>query len=190
MNDIAKLFINVIQNTKTKSLKNSVWSLNSTFIAIHSLQIDNRGSVGEIFIVNLLQKLGHDVLHTGRTDPQNKQWDLVVDNKHRWEVKTATLGKNGKIFQHENIYKERDYHGIVFLDIVPDILYITFVPKHKIEWSKLHRCKDSTFYKWDFNIDNLVNCEVKTFDNFNVRYSRAIKEIDEHTKFIGNPHKI
>ncbi|MBE8233316.1 MAG: hypothetical protein HAW67_06225 [Endozoicomonadaceae bacterium] len=52
--------------------------LDGKFKGIRTLQPDNRGDVGELFIVHLLKSIGKKVKHTSATDPQFKQWDIVA----------------------------------------------------------------------------------------------------------------
>lgn len=188
MNDLARIFTNIIE--RLEKTQSTVWKNDSHFAKIQLLQADKRGQAGEEFIVCMLEKLGYTVQHTSRTDPQNKQWDLVVDNLHTWEIKTATVGRTGRNFQHENIYRERDYHGIIFLDVTPDNLYVTFMPKHLINWKKLHRRKDSVFHKWDFTLSRLQNKRIDSLEDFAKSYKAVTEEINRYLATRQNPHAI
>lgn len=190
-NNLGHIFLNLVTKAIKKNMEGGNWKVDSKFNEVrNSLQADSRGQVGEEFVAEVLKTLGYSVDHTQATDPQNKQWDLVVDDKYQWEVKTATMGRKSKNFQHEHIYKERQYHGIIFLDIAPDDLYISFFPKHKIDWSSLHRRKDSNFYKWDLQKSKIEKNLMVNISDFKRGYEEAIAEINLHLEKIGNPHRI
>lgn len=183
------LLLRAVENAMTEQ-KTNVWKMpDIVFASVRNLELDSRGKAGENFIAEVLVALGHSVVNTERTDPQNKQWDLVVDDKHRWEVKTATLGGSGRNFQHENIYHDRAYHGIIFLDIAPNDLFVSFVPKHSIPWDKLHRRRDSIFYKWDFNLASL-GAPTKTVAEFGQAYDKAVADIDSFLSRQRESHQI
>ena len=116
-----------------------------------SVEIDTRGTVGELLVVNLLTAGGRKpVYNENKTDPE-KHWDFMCDGL-TYEVKTASLGKDGKTFQHENIFRTRQYDGLVFVDIAPAEIYISMWAKSAIEWRKVHPRKDSPFFKWDTSL--------------------------------------
>ncbi len=150
--------------------------LGGEFIEIRRMQADNRGSVGEDFVVALLQMLGKTVTHTGRTDPQNKQWDIVADGI-RLEVKLATLGANTPTFQHENLEKDRQYDGIVFVDVAPNDIYITCVAKCDIEWNKLHRRRHGIHYKMDWTLSKIKENKMETLGDFSAAYEKMAQRI-------------
>ncbi len=154
----------------------------ATFQPIRMLQIDSRGQAGEVFIKECLVALGHTVAHTNATNPQRKQWDLVVTDQVEdvtLEVKTATLGRNAT-FQHENLDKNRGYDGIVFLDIAPDAIYLTCIAKHKLPWMKMHRRKDSIYYKWDWKLSNLSGSKIVNLADFGKIWKQMLIDIQEH----------
>lgn len=84
------------------------------------IQIDKRGSVGERFFSQTL-----NLLYPRRVtykDGDQGDWDLSI-GKMKFEIKTATLGKNKK-FQNEGLKKHGDYNGVLFLGIAPDDIYM------------------------------------------------------------------
>ena len=90
----ASVFLALINKAARQQRRDGNWRHDSRFARARSqLQSDSRGQVGEEFVAAVLTRLGHSVKNTQSTDPQNKQWDLVVDDKHLWEVKTATMGQ-------------------------------------------------------------------------------------------------
>jgi len=98
----------------------------ANFYNIKKLSIDQRGRVGEHFFCDIFKRLNFNVeyINNGHGD-----YDLVVNNL-KIEVKTATLDTNGK-FQHEGIKSSKKWDYIVFLDIAPNEIYITFLSKSK-----------------------------------------------------------
>ena len=164
--------------------KQDVWT-GKIFSPMRRLQIDSRGHAGELFIKECLETIGYEVQHTNKTDPKHKDWDLVVADeygeKFRLEIKTATLGKTGS-FQHENIDPNRRYEGLVILDITPEEIYLTCVAKYKIPWSKIHRRKDSIFYKWDWSLKNVPERKVESLDDFKKIFSAMSDDIKVNRK--------
>jgi len=121
------------------------------FAAAKLVEIDNRGDIGERIVVKMLRALGRDVSYQPGATSEDKGWDLICDD-FSFEIKTATLGKDGVTFQHENIYKTRTYDGLIFVDIAPNDIYVSCFDKRAIDWRAIHRRKDSAFYKWDTHL--------------------------------------
>lgn len=150
MNKVARIVTGVIQEAADNARKEaSPWD-NALYGGIKELEIDARGRIGERIVVALLTAAGRAVSHSDATS-EDKHWDLMCDGL-TYEVKGATLGKNGVTFQHENIYKTRLYDGLIFVDIAPNDIYITGHAKKSIVWGDLHHRKDSSFYKWDTHL--------------------------------------
>ena len=116
-----------------------------------NLQIDSRGDAGEHFVASVLRRMGKKVEHDSGTDPKKKHWDLIADGV-KLEVKTATLGMSKPSFQHEGVEKDRGYDGIVFVDIAPDDVYISFMAKRDITWGRPHKRRYGKHYKIDFRL--------------------------------------
>ena len=189
--NINDIFMNILNHAIEDQQRHNRWKSDSRFARARTdLQADSRGQIGEEFVAKILTLLGHEIKNTQVVDPQNKQWDLVVGDKYCWEIKTATMGKKTSNFQHEHIYKERGYHGIIFVDIAPDDLYVSFVAKHEIVWKNLHRRKDSNFYKWDFSMSKIEDNIIKTLSDFQKGYAAAVVKIDAHLQTLKNPHDI
>lgn len=156
--------------------KKDLWEF-SKVKDLKKLSMDARGDVGEEFVKVLLEKLGYDVYWDNATDRANKHWDLRVNGKIDLEVKMATVGKAGKTFQHENLEQNRNYDAVVLLDITPHTLYLTVAPKHTLPfdepndiWTmtpkKMHkRDYGKDVYKWDMNIRDVRDREIKTLDD-------------------------
>ena len=114
--------------------------------------IDTRGEVGEEMIVKMLREAGRDVKYKKAATHQKKDWDFKCGG-FKYEVKTATLGARGG-FQHEDIYKERHFDGIILVDIAPHAVYITCRAKDDMDWSgaaQMHR-RSTGAWKWDTSL--------------------------------------
>ena len=125
--------------------------LDGEFSRIRKLQIDSRGDAGEHFVASVLRRMGKKVEHDSGTDSKKKHWDLTADGV-KLEVKTATLGMSEPSFQHEGVEKDRGYDGIVFVDIAPDDVYISFMAKRDITWGRPHKRRYGKHYKIDFRL--------------------------------------
>lgn len=126
------------------------------------------------------------------TDPTKKHWDLRIDGITKLEVKTATLGST-LTFQHENLEKDRDFDGVVLLDVSPDTIYLTFAAKGSIPWTskndrwtrnpkKLHRRRNGISYKWDLSLRDVEDRRVETIEDVRLGFEAMLKEIAEGTK--------
>lgn len=137
--------------------------------------------------------MGYEVARTNVTDPQQKDWDLVVTdgagNRQRYEVKTATLGSQDT-FQHENIDRQRRYDGLILVDISPASIYLTCVPKHKLEFDKMHRRKDSVFYKWDFRLSKIADREVASMADFTHIFVSMFDDIEDYKRRRPSPDEL
>nr|MCA8835658.1 hypothetical protein [Pseudomonadota bacterium] len=148
MTEARELVAPIIERTQEEEDSVSQWA-NSLYGPITKFQIDARGKLGVALIASFLTDLGRTVVHN-ETD-NLKDWNLSCDGI-KYEIKTATLGKDGSSFQHESIYQTRIYDGLIFVDIAPSAIYISIYAKADIQWDKIHLRKDSAFYKWDTNI--------------------------------------
>ena len=126
---LSEILIRVIE--KSVKVRVNPW-IHSTHELITELEIDQRGEAGENFMATCLRQNGHKVEIDRTTDPQEKSWDIRVDNKIMIEIKTAIQGKKTKTFQHERIMVERAWHALALLDIAPEDIYLTLAPKNTI----------------------------------------------------------
>ncbi len=180
MTDIRTLVTPIIDRIQKEEDKVSQWG-NSLYGAIRNFQIDARGKVGVAIIADLLTDLGRTISHNKSRGDDLKDWNLSC-NGIKYEIKTATLGKDGSKFQHESIYKTRDYDALIFVDISPSAIYISIYAKADIKWDKIHSRKDSDFYKWDTSIKYtqkhyIGSNIVKTSADFDVLFRNAESRI-------------
>ena len=175
MSDIPKLLEELTESKVKQIQESNIWSA-SRFKSIRELSVDTRGELGEEFVKLLLEELGYSVIWARTTDRTQKHWDLQVDDKVTLEVKTATLGSDGKAFQHENIEKDRNYDVLVLLDIAPDAIYLTAAPKHSLpfnerndNWTinpkRMHRRAHGIQYKWDLSRKDVARREIRSLDD-------------------------
>lgn len=186
MTNIQNIFRSLIQEAIRKV--GSQWD-EGPFVGIRELQPDNRGEVGERFLCKLFEELGYRVELSQVTDPTKKHWDLRIDGATKLEVKTATLGST-RTFQHENLEKDRDFDGVVLLDVAPDAIYLTFAAKGSIPWTskndrwtrapkKLHRRRQGIAYKWDLSLQDVEERRVETIEDVRRGFETMLAEIEE-----------
>lgn len=173
--DIESMLKNIISQKAKEANTKAIWKAESKFKKLLGLTIDTRGSIGEAFIAEALKQASYKVEFNSQTDPRKKHWDIKVNNKYTFEVKTASLGNSAKTFQHENIEKDRDYTALVLLDIGPDEIYLTVAPvdtlpftipnnNWTIQKKKMHRRRSAIYLKWDLSLSDVKDRQVKTLD--------------------------
>ena len=159
------------------------------------LEIDSRGEVGENFLPQALKQTGHTVQIDRQANPQEKCWDIKVNEKIMIEIKTATQGKKTKTFQHERIMVERPWHALALLDIAPEDIYLTLAPKNTIPvrkknniWTvnekKVHMRRSGEI-KWDFSLKDVHLRKVSSIDDIERKYQEMLQMIDSRKR--GQP---
>ncbi len=174
---IKELIYNTIEDVKNSS--STDWP-NSTYERFWNPEIDQRGQVGELLCVEVLKSFGCTVKYEKDETKEDKQWDLISDGM-KLEVKLACRGKRNKTFQHENLDKTRWFDGIIIIDIAPEKIYLSCIAKKDLNWKKMHRRKDSTFYKYDYTEKTLAanNMAIKTTEDFYQKYLEMKQRINE-----------
>lgn len=118
----------ILENAVSDAVSNipDIWK-NSVFKILAYAHADYRGKFGEKLLNDILISCGHKVewLADRNTSASDGIYDLKV-NKNRVEVKTSFENKNGG-FQHENIYQERVWDKLAFIDIEPFAIYFTIL---------------------------------------------------------------
>lgn len=128
------------------------------------LTIDERGQLGEEITVDILKSFNCNIEYDPSMTEETKGWDFISNNL-KIEVKLATITIGTGLFQHENLHPQRDFHGILFIDITPEEIYLTAVYKKDILWKKLHR-RESGVYKCDFSIKHIQNNSIPKFNRY------------------------
>lgn len=175
----------IMEQHAKRSRDRGVWAEGGMFRAIRDVQIDNRGEVGEEFVASALSAMGYSTKRNNETDPAKKHWDVLVEDEYKLEVKTASVGSDGKSFQHENLEKDRDYHAVVLVDISPNSVYLTVAPKASLpftrknaNWTvkpkKMHRRRKSSDYKWDLTLADVEERKIETLDDMEKMFSSVL----------------
>ncbi len=151
LGEISKIIFDQLLNEQ-----NNIWTKeDSIYKDIRNLQIDKRGSFGERLILrSLIEKYNRRIEYK---DGDQGNYDIKIDKKC-YEIKTSSLDVNSK-FQNENIKKDANYYGIIFVCVAPKQLYIKCVKKENIPFESLHNRlanKTGAGYKWDFKISEVI----------------------------------
>ena len=100
---------------------------------------DERGHWGENLVYRLIEYL-LPTLHLFWDSNKNTSnedgsiWDMII-NVFRTEIKTAFLGSGGT-FQHENLYEDKEWDKVLFVDVVPDGIWFTVQTKSDIPFGE------------------------------------------------------
>ena len=148
---VKELFIN------RKNKKNN-WSLGGKYIEIKEMNNDDTGEVGESLLDKVFSKK-YKVFYEKAKTSDDKDWDIIID-KITIEVKTSTIGASSDTFQHEKFFPSRVYDAFIFLDFMPNDLYMTIAKKEDIVWENLtkrlvNNGKEKIFtgeYKFDLSL--------------------------------------
>lgn len=128
MNDLDVLLEDLLARMVVEDMPEQ-WQ-NARFLSQRMIQIDKRGSVGERFYLLTLTSLYPRRIEY--RDGDQGDWDLKI-GRMKFEVKTATLDKNGK-FQNEGLKKDGDYNGVLFLGIAPNDIYMYCIKIENIDF--------------------------------------------------------
>jgi len=171
---------------------------NAIYGDMRRVQIDKRGAIGESFIENILTKLGIDIERTDTTDRTLKHWDIRdKTNNVDLEVKIATLGANQRTFQYESFERDRNYHAVILVGVVPNDIYLKCIPKFQIPFKKandiftktkraLHHRGHGIQYKWTLNLTDFKESElIKTLNDFQHSYQVMLDTIANRQKRKG-----
>ena len=178
MKNIQSIFLDALEKETSRKRDMHGWE-GGIFREILNLPIDNRGEVGEEFVATMLRLLGKEIIHErGIIDRKNKQWDIIADNI-RLEIKTATLGKSAATFQHENLERNRDWDGLILVDVAPNTIYVKCEAKINIDWSRHHKRVAASVIKYDISLKKAKqeNLEVKTLADFSRMYENMVASI-------------
>lgn len=150
-----ELLINLINKQKEKEEVNKLW-LNSKFKDIITLQSNNVGIIGEEFIKNIcnISNINNNIDGIKSRKKGGGFGDGFINNKII-EIKTA-VQSSSNVFQHELGEKPYLFDYLIFIDINPEIIYLTifknfdeFIYKNKI---KCHPYFPTKIITWRKNI--------------------------------------
>jgi hypothetical protein len=130
------MFVECIENQKEKEKKQDIWK-NSIFKDLPTLQSNNVGNVGEIFLRNICIKTGIPVEIDGtKTKEAGGGTGDGKIKDHSIEIKTAHQGSTAPSFQHELGELPWKAEYMVFIDISPECIYLTIFPNFTEEHYK------------------------------------------------------
>ncbi|GMO57647.1 MAG: hypothetical protein Ta2D_03410 [Rickettsiales bacterium] len=180
ISELDKIAIDILEKIYKEDNKTNLWE-NSKYEKQRKIQIDKRGSVGERFFAEVLFKLYPRRIEYN--DGDQGDWDLKISGI-KFEIKTSSIDVNKK-FQNEGLKIDGDYEGILFLGITPNQLYIKFMKKNDIDFSKLHnRGNDNNGkkatgagYKYDLKEKDMLKVKsLKDIENeFEKQFSSLLK---------------
>ena len=133
----------------------------SLYEDIQFLAIDERWDLCEEIGIAILKDFKCKINYDASITEAIKGWDFI-SNGLKIEVKLATITIGTGLFQHENLHSQRNFDGVLFIDVSPDEIYLTAVCKKDIIWKKLHR-RESGVYKCDFSIKHIQNNSILKF---------------------------
>lgn len=176
-NEIDEIAIPLLKRILTEA--QSEWlDPKSKYKEYRSLQIDKRGSFGERFFSETLHKIFLRRIKFEYQDGDQGDWDLKI-NDVKFEIKTSSIDVNKK-FQNEGIKQDGDYEGIMFLGVTPNNLYIKFVKKSEIDFSKLHNRGErgtGTGHKWNFKTSDMV--KIESLNDIKEEFKRVFGNLPE-----------
>jgi len=119
---------NIINSVYLKKKKRDIW-MNSKWKHIAELGCDEVGKTGELIISEWCKTCNIESMVDGQQTKKigGGNGDGTIKKKDI-EIKTARLGTTNEIFQHELGEKPWNPKYMIFLDIAPEIMYITIFP--------------------------------------------------------------
>lgn len=152
----------------------------SNYGSIIELSIDQRGQVGEELTVNILREKGCEIVYNPNKTDREKDWDMI-SNGIKIEIKLATLGKEGRSFQHEGLERSRRFDALMILDVAPDALYLSCYDYEELDWKAMHR-RPNGVYKFDLSLAKVQNHRVDTVEEFFSSYKAMEKKANFRLK--------
>lgn len=194
--DVKHILKGIIDAKVARAEKKVLWE-DSDFQAIQKLQAVNRGDVAEEFIADVLAKGGYRVKFSSQVGKEDGDYDILVNDTIKLDVKTATLASSGKTFQHENIRQDGGYDILVLVDVAPNDLYVTVAPKQTLpffefneNWTAkpkvMHRRLGGSFYKWDFSLKDVKERKVESTRDILAMFELAFKRLDSCREILEN----
>ena len=146
------------------------------------LTIDERGQLGEEITVEILKSFKCKITYDASVTESVKGWDFI-SNDLKIEVKLATITIGTGQFQHENLHPQRDFDGILFIDVAPSEIYLTAVCKKDILWKELHR-RENGVYKCDFTIKHIKDKKISKFGKYKTGLISSTKDFFDIYKWL------
>lgn len=159
----------------------------SLYEDIQFLTIDERGQLGEEITVEILKDFKCKINYNASITKAVKGWDFV-SNGLKIEVKFATITIGTGLFQHENLHPQRDFDGILFIDVAPNEIYLTAVCKKNILWRNIHR-RENGVYKCDFSIKHIKDNKIPKFEKHKTGLVNSAKDFFNIYKWLEENYK-
>jgi hypothetical protein len=149
INNPSKILIDIIKEQKLKEEKVNIWN-NSIYKYISTLESNNVGNVGEILIQRICEICNINSNINGSKTKQiggGKEGDGKIKYKSV-EIKTAKLGTSisSPSFQHELGEYPWISNYMIFIDISPEIVFITIFKNFSEEQYKDKEFKCKPFF--------------------------------------------
>lgn len=163
-----------------KNLENIFWK-------IVEFDINSIGFIGEKFVKEVLKLnnitfvLNEKNIHT--------EYDVLLNNGIKIEIKTARLGKEGKKFQFNGINPHYNFDYLICLGISKEnVFYKMFSKKRDFKLSTL---ENESIYKIKVNkkLKKLTQVNPQN-NNVNLKLTLKIEEMEEISKITNNLLKI
>ena len=191
--NVNEIFINIINIEKNKEEDNNIW-INSKYKDLVKLQCNNIGNVGEIFIKNICDNCNIDATIDGTKTKKigGGIGDGIILNK-TIEIKTSFRGSKNPTFQHElgEIPWNSDY--MIFIDVIPECIYITIFKNFSEDIYKNNKKCEPYFptkiitwrkNKGAFKLDTSIKInESNIINGYTIKIDDNIK-LDDIKKFI------
>lgn len=191
--NVNEIFIDIINKQKIKEEDNNIW-LNSKYKDLVKLQCNNVGNVGEIFIKNICDCCNIDAIIDGTKTKKlgGGFGDGIILNK-TIEIKTSFRGSKYPSFQHElgEIPWKSNY--MIFIDVIPECIYITIFKNFNEEIYKSNKKCEPYFpskiitwrkNKGAFKLDTSIKInENNIINGYTIKIDDNIK-LDDIKKFI------
>lgn len=153
----------IIKEVYERQMAADTW-FGSTYQLLNLLKNDYAGKVGELFMVEIAEKLNLSYVYDEDKNSTDGTYDIII-NSMKIEVKTAREGAHQKgeghgNHQHESLRKDDDCSHYAFVDIGPNIIHLTILRKEEMSWDKKHevlgvtphlRRSTKDQYKYDFS---------------------------------------
>ena len=182
---------NIIEEEYNNMKKNDIW-FNSKWKYIKDLKSDYVGRIGEKFIQKCcdISNIKCDINGVGN---KGCFYDGYIKDK-KVEIKTASMGCKTNSFQHEMGEKPWTSDYIIFVDISPEVFYLTIFKNYTEEhYKSRNKCiphfptKKITWRKniGAFKLDTTVKInEINVQNKFT--YKSKLDDMNEIGKYINN----
>jgi len=197
INNPSKILVDIINSQKLKEENANIWN-NSIYKYVSTLESNNVGNVGEMLIQKICEECKISSNIDGTKTKQiggGKEGDGKIKYKSI-EIKTARLGTSlrSPSFQHELGEYPWISNYMIFIDISPEIAYITIFKNFSEEQYKENGFKCNPFFptksitrrkgEGNFKLDTSIKINNECVKN---GYSIIIKNdnINEIGKFIN-----